>query len=65
MIHLTREAVIDSEGVEQAIIMTVTDNPRLPPAIIVLSAEAAMEVATQLMFLAAQLDPHLVDGHHG
>ncbi len=62
MIVLSKQAVIDSEGVEQAIIMTVTDNPRLPPAIIVLSAEAAMSVASRLMLLAAETDPHLVDG---
>ena len=55
MIHLTKQAVIDPNGVEQVIIMTVDGQS------FALTAAAAFQIAGQLMFLAAELDPVTTD----
>ncbi len=54
-ISLSTHTVIDPNGVEQAIVMTVDGQSTL------LNAETALEIAGQLMFLAAVLNPQLVD----
>ena len=56
MIVLSKQAVIDPNGVEQVIIMTVDGHS------FAFTVDAALAVAGQLMFLAADTDPTLIDG---
>ncbi len=52
---LSKQTLLDPNGVEETIVMDVDGHQ------VLLNAEAALEVAGQLMFLAAVLNPQLVD----
>ena len=54
-ISLSTHTVIDPNGVEEIIVLTVDGQSTL------LNADNALEIAGQLMFLAAVLNPQLVD----
>ena len=60
-VYLDRVAIIHDTGVETVIQMTIVHEPDLVPRSTNLSPDMALQVATQLMFLAAEIDPHLVD----
>ncbi len=55
LLGLSTQTLIDANGVEETIVMNVDGQQ------VLLNAEAALEVAGQLMFLAAVLNPQLVD----
>ena len=54
-ISLSTQTVLDPNGVEEIIVLTVDGQSTL------LNADNALEIAGQLMFLAAVLNPQLVD----
>ncbi len=60
-VYLDRVAIIHESGVETVIQMMLVHDPDSTPTVHNLSPDMAMQVATQLMFLAAEIDPHLVD----
>ena len=59
-VYLDRVAIINEIGVETVIQMMLVHDDTTP-TVHNLSPDMAMQVATQLMFLAAEIDPHLVD----
>ncbi len=61
-ITLSRTALVDDLGVETVIQLTVIPPDGSDPVAVNMSPDMALEVAAQLLFLAAQEDPHLVDG---
>ena len=60
-VYLSRVAILNDTGVETVIQMMLVHNPDDTPTIHNLSPDYAVAIATQLMFLAAEIDPHLVD----
>ena len=55
LLSLSTQTLIDTNGVEETIVMNIDGQQ------VLLNAEAALEIAGQLMFLAAVLNPQLVD----
>ncbi len=60
-ITLSRTALVDEDGVETVIQLTVIPPDGTDPVAVNMSPDMALEVAAQLLFLAAQEDPQLVD----
>ncbi len=61
-ITLSRTALVDDLGVETVIQLTVIPPDGSDPVTVNMSPDMALEVAAQLLFLAAETDPHLIDG---
>ena len=57
-----RDALMDDDGVETVIQLTVIPPDGSDPVTVNMSPDMALEVAAQLLFRAAETDPHLVDG---
>ncbi len=55
LLSLSTQTRIDANGVEETIVMNVDGQQ------VLLNADNALEIAGQLMFLAAVLNPQLVD----
>ncbi len=61
-ISVGRTALMDDDGVETVIQLTVIPPDGSDPVAVNMSPDMALEVAAQLLFLAAETDPQLVDG---
>ncbi len=59
--YLSRGAILHDTGVETVIQMMLVHGDQTPPTVHNLSPDYALAIAGQLMFLAAEIDPHLVD----
>ncbi len=60
-VYLEPIALVDDDGVETVIQLTVVP-PDEPGVAVNMSPDMALEVAAQLLLLAAETDPQLVDG---
>ena len=60
-VYLSRVAILNETGVETVIQMMLVHDDHTTPTVHNLSPDYALAIAGQLMFLAAEIDPHLVD----
>ena len=60
-VYLSRGAILNETGVETVIQMMLVHDSDPNPTIHNLSPDYALAIAGQLMFLAAEIDPQLVD----
>ena len=60
-VYISRAAILNDTGVETIIQMMIVHSGDDTYTVHNMSPDMALDVATQLMFLAAEIDPNLVD----